>query len=192
MDLKIQDEKQSSNSVESSSLEDTSSSDTSSKENDFRPERPQKEAKHYIGVRARPWGKFAAEIRDSTRNGIRVWLGTFNSAEEAALAYDQVALSMRGPSTCLNFPVERVSKMLQETENSNFFKNGLSPAAALKEKHKKRSSSNISRKKKLQKVNHKEENNNKNNKNNKNNVFIFEDLGSDLLDELLSEYSSSN
>ncbi|KAM3344699.1 ethylene-response factor C3 [Capsicum galapagoense] len=169
------------------SLEDTlSSSDISSKENDFCLERPQNEAKHYIGVRARPWGKFAAEIRDSTRNGIRVWLGTFNSAAEAAMAYDQVALSMRGPSTCLNFPVERVSKMLQETQNCNFFKNGLSPAAALKEKHKKRSSSNISRKKgkRKQKVNNEEENNNI--------VFIFEDLGSDLLDELLSEYSSSN
>uniref|UniRef100_A0A3Q7HF34 AP2/ERF domain-containing protein n=1 Tax=Solanum lycopersicum TaxID=4081 RepID=A0A3Q7HF34_SOLLC len=151
MILKIQDEKQSSDSVESSiSLEDTSSSDTYSfnKENGFHSERPKKEIKHYIGVRARPWGKFAAEIRDSTRNGIRVWLGTFNSAEEAALAYDQVAFLMRGPTTCLNFPVERVSKMLEETEICNFFKNGLSPAAALKEKHKRRSSSNISRKKK--------------------------------------------
>ncbi|XP_050377499.1 ethylene-responsive transcription factor ERN2-like [Argentina anserina] len=67
------------------------------------PKKAKIKGRRFLGVRQRPSGRWVAEIKDSSQN-LRLWLGTFDRAEEAALAYDKAARVLRGRNAKTNFP----------------------------------------------------------------------------------------
>ncbi|XP_020594928.1 ethylene-responsive transcription factor 12-like [Phalaenopsis equestris] len=106
-----------------------SSTTTASSPTEKRGRRKPAEPGRFLGVRRRPWGRYAAEIRDPTTKE-RHWLGTFDTAHEAALAYDRAALSMKGTQAKTNFVYADQNSSFHPFLNPAFHSQTLTLAAA--------------------------------------------------------------
>ncbi|KAK6125937.1 hypothetical protein DH2020_040326 [Rehmannia glutinosa] len=74
----------------------------------------------FVGVRQRPSGRWVAEIKDSLQK-VRLWLGTFDTAEDAARAYDNAARQLRGANARTNFDLPQSGQSLPALENAEPF-----------------------------------------------------------------------
>ncbi|KAG5037061.1 hypothetical protein AAZX31_07G075000 [Glycine max] len=80
--------------------------------------------RRFIGVRQRPSGRWVAEIKDSSQH-VRLWLGTYDTPEEAARAYDEAARALRGENARTNFaPVSQVILGQQQSGSNNNLSTG--------------------------------------------------------------------
>ncbi|GLJ10386.1 hypothetical protein SUGI_0127250 [Cryptomeria japonica] len=62
-----------------------------------------KKCRQYKGISMRKWGKWVAEVRmPKTRS--KIWLGSYDTAEQAARAFDAAVYCIRGPNAKFNFP----------------------------------------------------------------------------------------
>lgn len=93
-------------------------------------------SRRYVGVRQRPSGRWVAEIKDSSQR-VRLWLGTYDTPEEAARAYDEAARALRGENARTNFATPKTNpnpSNLNGIDDQSQSKHGISTFSSLKAK----------------------------------------------------------